>query len=60
MSRHIEDPEHFSEQFIQTYLRIFTNIQQCSGILRDILHTEVYSGIIEAYGAIIRLIRNSA
>ena len=44
----------------QTYLGTTTNIQSCSGILRDIKHNEEYSGIIKVYGAIIRHIGNSA
>ena len=41
----------------QAYSGTFSNIQPCSGILRDIV--KAYSGIIEAYGAINRHSRNS-
>ena len=44
----------------QAYSGTFSNIQLCSAIPRYIKAYQTYSGITEAYGAIIRYIRNSA
>ena len=48
---------HDIEQFIQAFSGIFRDIQQYSAMAR---HIQAYSGIIEAYGVIIRNIQNSA